>query len=178
VRKSIPATGWIAILIMIAVVGIAPEASAATFPRTMTGSFSGANAFFKWHGTVSLKAHRRQTTYEYTGKAKYTWALKKATNPSGDCIFTPASGTINEKVSVSVNRTRSGKHGYSYSGGNGAGGGTGGITRVCGDETDSGYYSEIDGAFNLGGNSKDLHKFAGSNADKPYRFKWSFFGGK
>jgi hypothetical protein len=145
-------------------------------PKTLTGSFSGENADFTWQGVVSLKAHRGQTYYSYRGPAKYTWKLKEATNIDG-CTFTPSTGTIDEKVGVSVDFERSGKRGYSYSGGDGAGGATGGIQRVCSDGTEDSGMNLIDSAFAPGGYSKDLRRFAGSEVGHPYRFTWSFHGG-
>lgn len=152
-------------------------ASRACFPKTMTGSFSGENTFFTWQGTVSLKVRKRQTTYAYVGKANYTWKLK---NPTvRDCQLTPSSGTVEEKATVSVNRTRSGRRGYSYSG-DGPRGGTGNIQKVCPDGTSDSGQTGIEGVFGspLGGYSKDLHKFAGSDPGDPYQFRWSFAGGK
>jgi hypothetical protein len=181
--KSTAATVWIVVLVAVAAGGIAPAPAAGRphFPGMLTGSFSGQDHFFTWQGTVSLKGHRRQTTYDYGGNATYTWTLKSPTTPSGDCQFVPSSGVIVEEVGVSVNRTRSGKAGYSYDGGNGAGGGTGDIKRVCPDPIDnSDFGTQIQGAFGspLGGNSKNLRRFAGSDSSGEYMFQWSFFGHK
>jgi hypothetical protein len=177
--KWLAAAVSIVVLVVVAVGGIAPATAvgARHFPKTITGSFSGEDHFFEWQGTVSLTGHRHQTTYDYKGNANYTWTLK---NPTvlDDCQLVPSSGTIIEKVGVSVNRTRSGKHGYSYDGGNGAGGGTGEIDRVCPTDTSESGFSQIEGAFGspLGGNSKTLRKFAGSNNGGEYMFQWSFVG--
>ena len=183
-RNIIP-TG--ATSIIIALAGIAPGASAASrhgcaartgtcMPKTLSGSFSGEDADFTWHGTVSLKAHRQQTDYSYRGPARYTWKLKRAATWDG-CTFTPSSGTITENVDVSVNFERSGNRGYGYAGGDGAGGATGGIQEVCPAGTEDSGMNLIDLAFAPGGFSKDLHKFAGSEVGHPYRFTWSFHGG-
>lgn len=145
-------------------------------PKTLSGSFSGEDAFYTWHGTVSLKAHRRQTDYLYRGKARYTWKLKQTTTWDG-CTFTPSSGTITEKVGVSVNFERSGQRGYGYAGSDGQGGATGEIQKVCPSYTDSVGNDVISGGFSPGGYSKDLHKFAGSEIGHPYRFTWSLHGG-
>ncbi|MEX0992675.1 MAG: hypothetical protein WDZ37_01635 [Solirubrobacterales bacterium] len=152
----------------------APVAGAkAKFPKTISGKFSGDNSEFTWEGSLSLKGKRKQTTYTYKGDAKYTWKLKKTTTSDGLCSFSPATGTITEKVRLAVNRTRSGKRGYSYSGGNGSGGSVGEIKRNCpGESPDASGITHITNAIVFGGFSKNLHTFGG----KDQGFQWSFTG--
>lgn len=155
------------------------KSARACYPRKISGTFSGENREFTWSGTVSMTGRRRQTTFEYKGRAKYEWRFNDPTIGANDeCRLSPDHGTIDEPVAVSVNITRTRGRGWSYSGGNGAGGGVGEVLEICPGQPDSPHLGGIERAFEPGGFSKDLRRFAGSETGDAYRFDWSFRGGR
>ncbi len=157
--------------------GLAAESARACYPRKISGTFSGQNREFTWSGTVSMTGRRRQTTFEYKGRAKYEWRFNDPTIGANDeCRLSPDHGTIDESVGLSVNVTRTRRRGWSYSGGNGAGGGVGDVLEICPGEPDRPHLGGIERAFEPGGYSKNLRNFAGTESGDPYRFDWSFRG--
>lgn len=156
---------------------LSARSSRACYPKKISGTFSGENREFSWIGSVSMKGRLRQTTFEYKGRAKYEWRFNDPTiGVFDECRLSPDHGTIDEPVGVSVNVTRTRKRGWSYSGGNGAGGSVGEVLEICPGEPDRPHLGGIERAFEPGGYSRDLRRFAGTETGDSYRFNWSFRG--
>lgn len=126
-----------------------------------------------------MTGRRRQTTYRYKGRAKYEWRFNDPTfGVNDECRLSPDHGTIDEPVGLSANVTRTPRRGWSYTAGNGAGGSIGDVLEICPGEPDRPHLGGITVAFDLGGYSKDLRKFAGTDKGDSRRFEWSFRGTK